>query len=283
MTRSTKSEHAMKIAAIKAAKAQPQTTLPRTLAVDIGGTGIKTIVLDQQGRPISDRLHLPTPSNATPRRVIRVIGKLASAHGDFERVSIGFPGVIKDGVVFTAANLGKGWTDFNLAQALTKSLGHPVRVTNDADIQGLGSVSGQGLELVITLGTGFGSVLFADGRLIHLEVGHHPFRKGRTYEDDLGKRALAAKGQKRWNKRLRDALGDLKRTFNYDRLYIGGGNTRFINIKLPPEVTIVSNESGLLGGIKLWEDSASTPPQPNRSAPAAPDALVSASEPAPVE
>jgi polyphosphate glucokinase len=131
-----------------------------------------------------------------------------------------------------------------------------VRVANDADVQGLGCISGEGLELVVTLGTGFGSVLFADGRRIHLEVGHHPFHQGRTYEDELGVRALEAKGRKKWNKRLLEALDDLKRTFNYDRLYIGGGNTKFINFKLPPDVEIVSNEDGLLGGIKLWEEGS---------------------------
>lgn len=242
---------------------------PRTLAIDIGGTGIKSIVLDPKGTPITERLRLPTPAKATPGKVLDVIVELGDRQGDFDRVSVGFPGVVKDGLVYSAANLGKGWDGFDLAAALQKKFKRPVRVTNDADIQGLGCVTGEGLELVITLGTGFGSVLFADGRRIHLEVGHHPFHEGRTYEDELGVRALEAKGRKKWNKRLLEALADLKRTFIYDRLYIGGGNAKYIKFKLPPDVEVVSNEDGLLGGIRLWDEAPPRPSMRRKSAPVA--------------
>jgi polyphosphate glucokinase len=179
---------------------------------------------------------------------------LAAQQEGFERVSAGFPGVIKDGVVYTAANLGKGWNGFDLAKALSKKLKRPVRVANDADVQGLGSVTGHGIELVITLGTGFGSVIFNDGTRLHMELGHSPFHKGKTYEDELGRRALDKKGRKKWNKLLEEAIADLRQTFNFDQLYIGGGNTKFIKIELPPDVKVVSNEDGLLGGIALWEE-----------------------------
>jgi polyphosphate glucokinase len=177
--------------------------------------------------------------------------------GPSDRASVGFPGVIKNGVVYTAANLGKGWKTFNLEAALHKKLKLPVRIANDADVQGLGCVTGHGDELVITLGTGFGSVLFVDGHRIHLELGHHPFRNGKTYEDELGERAFIKKGKKKWNRHLRDAIDELQKTFNYDRLYIGGGNAETINFKLPSNVKVVSNTDGLLGGIKLWQ---TTPP-----------------------
>jgi polyphosphate glucokinase len=166
--------------------------------------------------------------------------------------------VVKDGVVYSAANLGKGWNGFDLAGALKKQLGHPARVANDADVQGLGSVTGKGIELVLTLGTGVGSVIFVDGHRIHLEVGHHPFHKGKTYEDELGARALKKKGKKKWNKMLVEAIEDTQRMFNYDRLYLGGGNTKYIKIKLPSNVSTVSNVNGLLGGIKLWEEKSRT-------------------------
>jgi polyphosphate glucokinase len=133
-----------------------------------------------------------------------------------------------------------------------------VRLANDADVQGLGVATGRGLELVVTLGTGFGSVVFFNGARLHLELGHHPFRKGRTYEEELGHRALIKKGKKRWNRYLREAIEDLKRTFNYDRLYIGGGNAAKIARKLDPDVKIISNDEGLLGGIKLWRDADSS-------------------------
>ncbi len=226
----------------------------RTLAIDIGGTGIKAIKLDEDGKAISERTRIPTPKKATPKAVIGIICELAKMQNGFDRVSVGFPGVVKDGVVYMAPNLGKGWSGFDLGKELQKKLGRPVRVANDADVQGLGAVSGKGLELVITLGTGFGSVLFVDGRRVHLELGHHPFHEGKTYEEELGHRAMAKKGKKKWNKLLREAIDDLKRTFNYDRLYIGGGDAKHINFKLSPDVEAVSNEDGLLGGIALWRE-----------------------------
>lgn len=234
---------------------------PRTLAVDVGGTGVKTIVLDPEGAAITERTRMPTPKGATPKQLIGVIAKLAKGQGEFERVSVGFPGVIKEGVVYTAVNLGSGWKAFDLRGALREELERPVRVANDADIQGLGAIAGHGIELVITLGTGFGSVIFTDGKPIHLELGHHPFHRGKTYEDELGERALKKKGNKKWLKMLGEALDDLARTFNYDSLYIGGGNSRLIDFKLPEHVKIISNLEGLLGGIKLWEgDSAEVEP-----------------------
>lgn len=226
----------------------------RTLAVDIGGTGIKAETLDARGKPITDRQRIPTPTHATPHKVIAIIKKLATRCAPFERVSVGFPGVVKEGVTYTAANLGKGWTGFKFAEGLRKRLRAPVRVANDADVQGLGSVTGKGIELVITLGTGVGSVIFVDGHRIHLELAHHPFHKGKTYEDELGSRALKKKGKHKWNKLLAEAIGDLARVFNYDRLYIGGGNASHIKVKLPDNVKTVSNLEGLLGGIKLWDE-----------------------------
>jgi polyphosphate glucokinase len=225
---------------------------PFTLAVDIGGTGIKAEKLDATGRPVTERIKIATPKNATPKKVIKVVEELAAQHGSFDRVSVGFPGVVKDGVAYTAVNLGKGWNDYPLQKELAKRLGTPVRTANDADVQGLGCISGRGIELVITLGTGVGSVIFIDGKRIHMELAHHPFHKGKTYEDELGNRALAKKGKKKWSKLVMEAIGDLQRTFNYDRLYIGGGNARLLDGKLPPNVKLVSNMEGLLGGIKLW-------------------------------
>jgi polyphosphate glucokinase len=236
----------------------PQKSKPvRTLAVDIGGTGIKAAVLDEKGKMVGERNRIDTPHNATPKKVVAIIVKLAKmlrkTVGKFDRVAAGFPGVVKKGLVYSAPNLGKGWKSFPLAKELARKLKVPARIANDADVQGLGCVSGRGDELVITLGTGFGSVLFVDGHRVHLELGHHPFRNGQTYEDELGHRALKKKGKKKWNQHLREAIDELARTFIYDRLYIGGGNASKINFKLPPKVKVVSNTDGLLGGFKLWQ------------------------------
>jgi len=251
-----KSPEAKPIEKPRAAVKTPARKSITTLAVDIGGTGIKAAALDEKGRMITERQKIKTPRNATPKKVVAIVAELARMAGAFDRVSVGFPGVVKNGVVYTAPNLGKGWNNFPLEAALKKKLKRPVRIANDADIQGLGCVTGHGKELVITLGTGFGSVLFVDGHRIHLELGHHPFRGGKTYEDELGNRAFVKKGKKKWNKHLREAIDEMAKTFNYDRLYIGGGNAATINFKLPPDVKVVSNTEGLLGGIKLWQDEA---------------------------
>ncbi len=226
----------------------------RTLAVDIGGSGIKTIVLDEAGVAITDRNRIPTPNPAKPDPVISTIATLAAEQGEFDRVSVGFPGVVRHGIVYTAVNLHKDWEEFNLEKTLSERLNKPVRVCNDADIQGLGAIAGVGVELVITLGTGFGTALFVDGKLVpNLEGGHHMFRQGETYEEQLGRPTLDKIGKKRWNKRLEKAINSLENLFNCDRIYIGGGEAKKITIDLPEYVTIIPNISGLLGGIALWK------------------------------
>jgi len=227
----------------------------RTLAIDIGGSGIKTLVLDESGQPQTERNRVETPQPANPDLVINAIVSLANQQGEFDRASAGFPGVVRAGVIETAVNLDPTWIGFDFAKALSDRLGKPVRVVNDADMQGMGAISGQGVELVITIGTGFGSALFLNGKLVsNLEMGHHEFRNEETYEQQLGRAALDRVGQKKWNRRLEKAIASLKNLFNYDRLYIGGGNTNKVTIELPPNVKIVPNVSGLLGGIVLWRD-----------------------------
>ncbi|MBD1941998.1 ROK family protein [Coleofasciculus sp. FACHB-712] len=227
----------------------------RTLAVDIGGSGIKVIVLDEAGEPQTERSRVETPAPAKPEPVIDAIASLAAAAGEFDRVSVGFPGVVRDGVAKTAVNLTPEWIGFDLATVLSDRLGKPVRVANDADIQGMGAISGKGVELVITLGTGFGSALFVDGILVpNLELGHHPFRKGETYEEQMGRAALDKVGKEKWNNRLEKALASLQHLFNYDSLYIGGGEAKKIAFELPSNTKIVPNVTGLLGGIALWRD-----------------------------
>ena len=226
---------------------------PRTLCVDIGGTGIKALVVDPRGRPLTERSRSETPRPATPRAVRAVIVELARGHGAFERVSVGFPGVVRRGVVETAFNLHPSWIGVDLDALLTRALRRPVRSANDADIQGLAAVRGKGVELVVTLGTGFGSSLFTDGRLVpNLQLGHHAAWGRKTYEDELGDAALRKSGRKKWNRRLRKAIATLSALIPYDRLYIGGGNARKIRLTLPRGVKVISNLDGLLGGIALW-------------------------------
>jgi polyphosphate glucokinase len=228
----------------------------RTLAIDIGGTGLKALVLDEKGAALTDRARVETPRPATPKAVLGALAALIEPLGDFHRVSVGFPGVVVDGVTKTAPNLHAEWAGFNLAGAIGKQTGKPVRVLNDAGVQGYGVIEGRGLEMVLTLGTGLGCALFIDGRYVpNLELAHHPFRKGKTYEEYLGAKALEKVGKKRWNKRLARALAQIDPIWNPHKIYLGGGNAKHVSIKLPSHVTCTENIAGLLGGIKLWTDS----------------------------
>ncbi len=229
---------------------------PVTLAIDIGGSGLKAMLLDPAGKPVSERERVLTPAVPTPQLVLGGLDTLRKALPEFDRVSVGFPGVIKRGITFTAANLHPAWVGFALQTELEKRWKKPVRVANDAAVQGYGAVTGDGVELTLTLGTGLGSALFTSGRLCPgLELAHHPWLK-KTYEDYLGRRGLDKYGKKRWNKLLRDAIDEIDHLFNWDHLYIGGGNTKKIEFDLPKNVQIVSNETGLLGGVALWREWA---------------------------
>lgn len=235
---------------------RPNDSGPRTLAIDVGGTGIKMIVLDSEGRPINERARELTPKPAKPDAVLRLIAKMIETQPPFDRVSVGFPGVVIDGVVKTAPNLdNKAWRDRRFQQDLEKLTGVPVRVINDADLQGYGVISGKGVELVLTLGTGLGTALFVNGHLVpNLELGHHPFEKGKTYEERLSDKALKRVGKKEWSKRVAQALAQLQPILNYETLHLGGGNLASLKIKLPKNVRTFDNVDGMTGGIRLWDD-----------------------------
>jgi polyphosphate glucokinase len=226
-----------------------------TMCVDIGGSGLKSMLLDATGKPVSERERVVTPAVPTPDLVLGALDELRKLHPSFDRVSVGFPGVIKRGTTWTAANLHPAWVGFPLQAELEKRWKRPVRVANDAAVQGYGAIKGDGVELALTLGTGLGSSLFTNGRLCPgLELAHHPWRKGREYEDFLGRRGLEKYGKKHWNKLLQAAIDQTAKLFNWDHLYLGGGNTKKIDFKPGPNVEIVSNEAGLLGGVALWRE-----------------------------
>ena len=235
------------------AKRDSQFPHPITLAVDIGGTGLKVMLLDAHGNPLSERLRTPTPDPATPAKMLSALEKMRKQLSSFDRVSVGFPGVIKHGKVWTAANVSPEWIGFPLQATLHKRWKRPIHLANDAAVQGYGAISGKGVVLTLTLGTGMGSAIFTDGHLCPgLELGHHPWHKGKTYEEYLGRRGLKKLGKKRWNRLLAKAIDQTAKTFNWDHLYIGGGNAKEIDFTLPPNVTIISNEDGLFGGVALW-------------------------------
>ena len=227
----------------------------KTLAIDIGGTGVKALVLDAAGAMLTERVRIETPRPATPDAIVGAIAELVRSLGPYDRVSVGFPGVVVDGVVKTAPNLHETWAELALAGVLADLLARPVRVLNDAGVQGYAVIRGKGVEMLLTLGTGMGCAMYLDGRYVpNLELAHHPFRKGMTYEEYVGAEALDRIGKKKWNKRVRRVIDQVLPIWNPARLYLGGGNAKHIKLEVPENVEIISNVAGLLGGIKLWAD-----------------------------
>jgi polyphosphate glucokinase len=226
-------------------------------------------VLDATGAMVADRVMVKTTYPSPPSKMIDDLAALVAPLPPADRVSAGFPGMVRNGIVLSAphfvtehgpgttidAKLVKEWAAFDLAGALAKRLGKPTRVANDADIQGAAVVDGKGLELVITLGTGVGTAFFYDGRLLpHLEFAHHPFLKGDTYNEQLGDAARKDVGNQRWNKRVRKAVATLRALSFFDHCYIGGGNAKKIHGSLGADVSMVDNTAGILGGIRLWDE-----------------------------
>jgi len=226
-----------------------------TLAVDIGGGTVKLLALNDQGVPVTETLTRPTPAPTTPEAVFALIHEMADTLPPHRRVSVGFPGVVKNGVAYNAPNLGDElWRGVRLDERLTQLLQRPVRAVNDADLQGLGVVRGKGVELVLTLGTGMGAALFTNGALVpNLELGHHPLRDGMTYEDFVRDTELKRVGPIEWTARVLNAIEQIEPIFNYDTLHLGGGNVRHLQVELPENVRVFSLAEALRGALKLWD------------------------------
>ena len=241
---------------------------PTTLAVDIGGTSLKASLLDREGVMLVEPTSVATEYPCHPEGLIAAVRQLADRVPTFDRVSVGFPGTIRQGTVRSAPHFVKpgpgsqvtpdlqvAWVGFALAQALQRALDVPTRVLNDADLQALAVVTGSGLELTITLGTGFGTSLFYEGRLApHLEFATHPLTSGQTYNEQVGDAAFKRVGVQEWNLRVALVIETLFNLMFYDRLYIGGGNARHVRLTLGPEATVIDNSAGILGGLKLWNE-----------------------------
>jgi len=226
-----------------------------TLSLDVGGSGIKGMVLDAGGNPLNEKVRIRTPRPAEPDAVLRTIRKVVAKQPEFDRVSVGFPGVVEFGVIRTAPNLDGDWSGVRLAEAIGKMTGKPCRAANDADVQGYGAIEGKGVEMVLTLGTGMGSAIFSNGHLVpNLELGHHPFADGKTYEELVGDAARKAMGNTPWQRWVKRVILQILPIWNPHRLYIGGGNSIKLRMKLPENVVIIPNVTGILGGIRLWED-----------------------------
>lgn len=227
----------------------------KILAIDIGGTHIKATILNVDGRFLKEYEIEKTPQPPSPEKVMAVIEDIAKRFPKYDKITAGFPGYVKNGIVKTAPKLGNSlWKNYDLCKQLERVLGKPSILVNDADLQGLGLSRGKGVEMVITLGTGFGSAILKDGVLMpHIELSLHPITATKSYNDYVGESALLKIGKKKWNKRMKKVIGILKTVFNYDHLYLSGGNARLLTFKLDKNISIDDNKDGIRGGSVLWK------------------------------
>jgi polyphosphate glucokinase len=258
---------------VEADSTGPAHERPYTLCIDVGGTGLKANVLGATGTFVADRVKIPTTYPMPPELMVVKLTGLARKLPEADRTSCGFPGMVRNGHVLSAPHfvtksgpgtqivpeLLESWSDFDLASALSASIGKPCRVANDADVQGAAVVQGKGFEAVVTLGTGFGTAFFMDGRLLpHFEFAHLEFRQGETFNQQLGEPVRKKIGDKRWNKRVQKAIAYLNALTFFDHLFIGGGNAQRINRRdlgaVLERITVVDNSAGILGGIRLWDE-----------------------------
>lgn len=242
-----------------------------TLAVDCGGGGLKASVLDSAGTMHAPAVRRATPYPLPPERLLEEIVALAQELPPADRVTVGMPGMVRHGVVIATPHyvtrsgprtrvlpeLVTAWAGFDVEQALTRRLGLPCLVLNDAEVHGCGVVAGTGLEVVVTLGTGLGNAVFDGGRLApHLELSQAPLRWGLTYDAYIGEHERLRLGDAHWSRRVRRMVDALAPVLLWDRLYLGGGNSRRITPaaleRLDDSVVVVPNSAGIVGGVRAW-------------------------------
>lgn len=242
-----------------------------TLAIDCGGGGIKASVLDETGTMRAQPVRVPTPYPLPTSLFVKTLTEVGESLPKANRVTVGLPGMIRHGVVISTPHyvtrsgprsrvmpeLEEQWAGFDVRTALESAFGLPTMVLNDAEMHGAGVVTGQGLELVMTLGTGLGNAIFDGGHLApHLELSQAPVRWGLSYDTYIGEHERRRLGDALWSRRVVRVIEGLRPVFLWDRLYLGGGNSRHVTPivlgKLGDDVIIVPNSAALVGGARLW-------------------------------
>lgn len=254
----------------------------RTLAVDCGGGGIKTTLLDPGGFQIGPATRTEVTYPFSPENLLEIIAqdtkRLAETPGLretdatlFDRITMGMPGMIRHGViVYTPHYIRKAgphtridptneaaWNGLDIQAALEERFSVPALVINDSEVAAAGVVSGRGLEVVLTFGTGLGSAVVDDGILApHMEFSHAQMRWGLTYDDVVGEIERIRLGDSAWSRRVLRAVESLYPVLRWDKLYIGGGNASRISssvrAKFDSKVTFIPNAAGMNGGVRAW-------------------------------
>jgi polyphosphate glucokinase len=211
------------------------------LVLDVGGTHVKFRIGERGAIQ-----KLITGPKMTPRRMTREVRR-SLRNLTYDAVSMGYPGLVFRGrIAAEPHNLGKGWVGYDFSRAFAA----PVRIVNDAAMQAIGSYTG-GRMLFLGLGTGLGATLIIDGVVEPTEVGHLPFKHGRTYEDYVGEHGRERLGNRKWRKAVTEVVAVLKAAFAPDYVVIGGGNALRLK-KLPRDVRLGDNRNAFIGGLRLW-------------------------------
>jgi len=233
------------------------------LGVDIGGTGIKgAIVSIPTGELLTERHRLSTPQPPTPEAVAKVFAELVS-HFDYDGpIGVGFPAIIKNGAAMSASNIDRNWIGKHVAELLGTSCGHPAYVLNDADAAGIAEMQfgeGQGrkgLTMMITIGSGLGSSLFLDGKLLpNTEFGHV------VMHGDIAERYASNRTRKdkdlswtEWGKRFNEYLQHIYMLLSPDTIILSGGASKkfakyenLIDLPIPVVPARLLNNAGTVG------------------------------------
>ncbi|MBL0176090.1 MAG: ROK family protein [Ignavibacteria bacterium] len=211
------------------------------LVIDIGGTNIKVLAT---GQP--QRVKFPSGPTMHPVSMVETV-QVATRDWEYGAVSIGYPGVVRDNrIAVEPVNLAPGWVGFDFEEAF----GRPVKIVNDAAMQALGSYTG-GRMLFLGLGTGLGTAFIVDGALAPLELAHLPYKKGRSFEDYVGRAGLEELGRKKWQQEVHEVVRLLKTAMQADSVVLGGGNAKLLK-ELPPDARLGANANAFIGGYRLW-------------------------------
>jgi polyphosphate glucokinase len=246
-----------------------------TLVIDCGGSGIKGSVLDDDGTMLAAAVRVRTPYPLPPSRWLDTLKSVADMLPAAERLTVGLPGMVRHGVVLATPHyvtrsgprsrvdpaLLEAWTGYDALAAVRTHFGMPALVMNDAEVHAHGAITGSGLELVLTLGTGLGCALFDSGRLApHLELSQATTRRSTTYDGWVGEHVRRQLGNAFWSRRVRTMVEELRPVFRWDRLYLGGGNARRLRPehldRMGDDVVVVPNSTALVGGVRAWSLAA---------------------------
>lgn len=217
----------------------------RVLSVDVGGTHVKAMTSTEL-----EKREFKSGPDLTAKAMVAKVKDL-SGDWTYDVVSIGYPGPVVHGHPLAEPyNLGTGWVGFQFA----KAFGLPVKLVNDAAMQALGSYEG-GRMLFLGLGTGLGSAMIIDGIVEPMEIGHLPYKKGKTFEDFLGRDGLEKAGKKKWRAEVQAVVEHLRAALLPDYVVLGGGNVKLLKT-LPPKTRAGDNDNAFTGGFQLWNGAA---------------------------